>query len=44
VKAQGVIYLPGFKISPAPEMKTKKLYVAEHLIWWLMVVANIGFV
>jgi len=25
VKAEGVIYVPGFKISPAPEMKTKKL-------------------
>jgi len=25
VKAEGVIYLPGFKISPAPEIRTKKL-------------------
>ena len=23
--AEGVLYLPGFKISPAPEIKTKKL-------------------
>lgn len=30
VKAEGVIYLPGFKISPAPEIKNKKFAFKAH--------------
>jgi connector enhancer of kinase suppressor of Ras 2 len=29
-KAEGVIYLPGFQISPAPEIKTKKFAFKAH--------------
>ena len=27
LKAEGVIYLPAFQVSPAPTLKTKKLWV-----------------